>query len=153
MHKQRLGILIAAGVGILATFLPWANIPLVGSVYGTAGDGWITLVLFVITAVMTVLGDRKVVLGGPKFIIALLTSIVAGGIGIWKIVDFTSLKADIASDSFLGESFAAGVSIGIGIYLLVIAAIGVTVAGFVLKGKQPIKADENVPTTTPATTL
>lgn len=48
MHNQRFAIVVAAGVGMLATFLPWFYVPIIGSVSGTTGAaGWITLVLFI----------------------------------------------------------------------------------------------------------
>ena len=48
MNKQRIGILIAAGLGMLATFMPWLKAPVVGTINGAEwkGDGWITFFLF-----------------------------------------------------------------------------------------------------------
>jgi hypothetical protein len=31
MHKQRSAILLASAAGVLGTFLPWVNLPIVGA--------------------------------------------------------------------------------------------------------------------------
>ena len=59
MHKQRLAIVIAAALGIVATFLPWVNIAFLGSVTGTNGDGWFTLILFIAALVIGLLKDKS----------------------------------------------------------------------------------------------
>ena len=58
MNKQRLAILIVAGLGALATFMPWVKAPIVGTINGTKGDGWITLVLFAVPLVISLLNDK-----------------------------------------------------------------------------------------------
>lgn len=57
MNKQRLAILILAGLGALATFMPWVKAPIVGTINGTKGDGWITLALFAVPLVISLLND------------------------------------------------------------------------------------------------
>ena len=63
MNKQKLFTLIAAGLGAIATFLPWATLRLMKktfvnmegfseSVSGTAGDGILTLILFIVIIVL-----------------------------------------------------------------------------------------------------
>jgi hypothetical protein len=54
-HKQRLAILMAAGLGMVATFLPWWYVPIIGAISGTKGDGWLTLALFAPAVIATLL--------------------------------------------------------------------------------------------------
>src|ERR1041384_5512802 len=57
VHGQRVVVVIAAGAGMLGTFLPWASVGVL-SIAGTGGDGWITLVMFGIAMAVACAGDR-----------------------------------------------------------------------------------------------
>jgi hypothetical protein len=76
-HKQKLYSLIAAGVGLIALFLPWATVSFGGygggSVNGLHGEGLITLLGVAAVGVACFMGDKakmfddmykKVALGG-----------------------------------------------------------------------------------------
>lgn len=119
MHKQRIGIVVAAGIGMLSTFLPWATVPFLGSINGTVGDGYITLVIFLVALLMGLLGDKNTLLTGAKKIVAMIAGALAGGIGIWKILDISSIGGGEAG--ILGKS----IGVGFGLYLIVICGIGI----------------------------
>jgi len=75
MSKQRMVLIIASVIGIVAAFLPWVSITILGvtaTVSGIEGDGMITLILFIIVGVICVLGNRAEPLGKIKFLCALL---------------------------------------------------------------------------------
>jgi hypothetical protein len=136
-HKQRLGILIAAGLGISATFLPWVHAPIIGSVAGTAGDGWITLVLFLPALIIALRGDSQTAIRGGKRLGLTIPAVLAAMLGIWKIVDFQQLKSDTPDDNPIAKAISASVQIGFGLYLLVAAGIAVAVVAWVLdKGRE-----------------
>ena len=127
MHKQRLGILIAAAAGMLGSFLPWVSVPFLGSISGIRGsDGWINLVIFAIPLIMALIGNKESILDGTKLYVAVLFGAIGAGMGIWKIVDVGSI---------IGEAGGLGkaISVGFGLYLIVLAGIAVVVLGFVLK--------------------
>jgi len=126
MNKQRLSILIASGLGALATFLPWAKV-LGLSVSGTAGDGWLTLILFAIPIILSLKGEKTSRIQGKELYGAIVPAALAALIGIWKITDFNSATAGA---EMMGVSVA---SIGVGLYLLVLAGIAVPVVAFVIK--------------------
>jgi hypothetical protein len=128
MHKQRIGIVVAAAVGMLATFLPWATVPFLGSISGTAGDGFITLILFLVALLMGVLGDKNTVVTGVKSTVAMLAGALAAVVGIYEIFNISSIA---------GEAGALGKAIGVGfgVYLVIICGIAVIAVGFVLKDK------------------
>ncbi len=142
MNKQRLGILIAAVAGMLATFLPWINMSFMGSVAGSEGDGWISFGFFAVVLILVLTGDKKTRLAGKKFIASLVMAVLAGALGIWKIVDFKSSMSEAMGGSF---------SIGIGLYLMVLAAIAVLVIGFIIKPTTPASPPATPPTTPPTT--
>ena len=67
MHKQRIFMLIAAAVGALACFLPWVNVPIMGSMNGVAGIvGQMALAMFVGAGVLVLLGNRTGAMPPPS---------------------------------------------------------------------------------------
>ena len=61
MEKNRLYILISAGVAILGSLLPWAtlNAGAFGSysVHGFKGDGWFVIIAAIVSIVLTCLNN------------------------------------------------------------------------------------------------
>ena len=141
-HIQRAGLGVAAIVGALTTFMPWLSAPIVGTVYGTAGDGWITLALFIPALVLTWLGDRLQPISGSKRFLAAIPPAIASLIGIWKIVGLnmhlSKMKSELADNQF-GAAMAQAASIAtqtrIGLYLLVLSGAAAAAAVFLLKSK------------------
>lgn len=134
LSTQRKVIAGGAAAGILATFLPWVNAPIVGSVSGTEGDGWITLLLFVVPLVLALRGDKMSFLTKRDSYIAAAAAVIAGIIGIFKILDVNKAKDSLSSEGF-GLFVSGSISVGFGLYLLVLAAIVVTVGALYLKDK------------------
>lgn len=132
IHNQRFAISVAAGAGMLSTFLPWVHAPIIGSVSGTAGDGWITLVLFVPAMVLALLGEKSQILDGGQRLGAVIPAGVAGLIGLIKIVNFYSTMSNAARDNPFAKAFSGTVQIGIGIYLLIAAGAAVGILAWVL---------------------
>jgi hypothetical protein len=137
MNKQRLAILIVAGLGALATFMPWVKAPIVGTINGTKGDGWITLVLFAVPLVISLLNDKTKALKDGQLYGAIIPSLVAGAIGIWKIIDFNSKMSDIGDNPF-AKALGATVSIEFGLYLVVLAGIALPIVAFLIKDKEVV---------------
>lgn len=138
MNKQRLAILIAAGLGALATFMPWVKLPIVGTISGTKLDGWITFVLFSVAIVVCLQADKNKNVEGKNLLWAIIPSVLAGLIGIWKIIDFNSKMGDSLgdiSDNPFSEALAASISIEIGLYLVILASIAVPVLAHLMKDK------------------
>lgn len=137
MHSQRVGIFLAAAAGMLGTFLPWMNIPIIGSITGTQGEGWfngwITFALFGFTLLLTLVGNKQSVLRGGQFLGAMLCSVAAGGIGLWKIIDFHTSIGDTASDNALSRVVGSVLSVGVGLYLIVGAGVAVILLGSALR--------------------
>jgi hypothetical protein len=128
MHKQRVAIIIASVIGIVATFLPWVkamnamgNISIDGTHEGVGRVGWFTLLLFGITVIIVLIGDKqKAISRGHAFYGAIVPSIIAalvGGIHIMQMLD----------------DLAIGEQLGIGIYLVVFAGIAVLVVAIMFR--------------------
>lgn len=133
MHRQRLAMTIAAGLGVLATFMPWVNVPLIGSVPGTQGDGWITLVIFAIALLPALANDRARPLVGTQLVAFAAAGAICAAIGIWKILDLKRAMGGIDESNPFAQALSASVSIGFGLYLVVGAGIALVLLGFALK--------------------
>lgn len=143
-HIQRIAVAAAATVGGLATFMPWVTVPVIGTIYGTAGpDGWISLCLFIPAVVLSCLGDRSAILGRWQQYTAAIPAGIAAAIGVYKYIDF-SMKlrgaAKEVDDNPLAQAMAAAmtnnVRLGIGVYLLILAGLATVTAVFILKKRQ-----------------
>lgn len=132
MNKQRLSILIASGLGAIATFMPWVKAPIIGTISGTKGDGWITFVLFSIAIFFALRDDKTNRIEGKSFYGVIIPTIIAALIGIWKIADFNSKMANLGSNVF-ANALGASASIEFGLYLVVMAGISVPILSFIIK--------------------
>jgi hypothetical protein len=138
MNKQRKAILIVSIAGALATFMPWVKVPLLGSINGSQGDGWITFALFLVPAVISQFKDKSSRLEGGILYTAILPGLLASFIGIWKISDFKSRISGIGDNPF-AQAMEAAVSIEFGLYLVVIAGFALPIAAYLVKeDKQPM---------------
>lgn len=125
MHIQRTGIAVASALGAVGTFLPWIHVPVAGSVYGTAGDGWLTLIFFLIPLVLSVLGRRAEPLSRGRLIASIIMASLAGALVVWKFV------------AVLGAELMRP---GVGLYLILLASLTLIVLGVVTKGRPAVAA-------------
>ncbi len=134
MNTQKLCVVIAAGAGALGTFLPWISIsmgPMSDSKSGIAvgsSDAWIILILFAISFLISVSGSKtQPVVGGARIAVALMGLIG----GIITFIDISNFKSKMGGG---GGLFGGGVSIGFGLYLIVIAGLLLPILAFAVKG-------------------
>ncbi len=139
LHVQRIGIAIAAFLGGLATFMPWAHLPILGAVDGTVGDGWITLALFAVAVGVSFSGNRGQPLGSWPQVAAIVLPAIAGIIGVWKIIQINGIASDLRSNAdaeTLGGAMAGLAAQAIqpkfGLYMLVMAGLATASAAIVL---------------------
>lgn len=118
MNKQRKFILIAAGIGIIAMFLPWIKISFLGytagSVNGMHDWGILIFLCFIAAGGVTLLGDQTKTLDKTMWMVAL----VACGIAALLMVIFFIRASDAIS------------FISLGFYLALIAALGALYAAY-----------------------
>jgi hypothetical protein len=142
MHKQRSAILLASAAGILGTFLPWVNLPMVGAVYGSRGDGWLTLGLYGAMTLATLLPDRTAPLARGRLALAVAPGLIASAIGIVKLVQLgsttdaiTARAGDNPIAARLASAMVATVSPGVGLILVAGAGIVAAVLALILGSK------------------
>lgn len=131
MHTQRIVVLICGVLGALVTFLPWATVPIIGTISGTVGDGWITLALFLPAVGLVLAGDRARPLAGGARLGAVIPAALASALGVWKIIDFNSAM-QAPEDNPFAEALSAGVSVGAGLYLVALMGVAIAISSFVL---------------------
>lgn len=141
-HLQRIAIIAAASFGILATFAPWVSLPIIGTIHGTAGDGWITLCLFIPAIVLAFQGDKLTPLTGGKRFGAAIPAGIAALIGLAKIGQFKSKMAEAGSDNPFAAAFSNAVQLRYGIFLLVVAGVGVCLAAWLLEKRKDVTIDD-----------
>jgi len=144
MHKQKIALIVAAAIGMLSIFLPWANVPLLGSISGTSSNiGWIMFVLFGITlAVILFLGDRKKAVDQKdlKQIAGIIApAAIAALIAIWQMISFNSSMKGLGADNPYAALLSSSVSLGIGLYIAIIAGIAVVAIIYLMKDKEKKK--------------
>ena len=92
LHRQRFAIAALAGLGMLATFLPWGHFPIIGSISGDAGEvGWTTLCCFIPAIVLALAGAKFEPLIGIARLAAAIPAGIAGSIGLYEIYQFKSI--------------------------------------------------------------
>lgn len=137
MHKQRLGILIAALCGMVAIFLPWVNAPFIGSLPGTAGsDGWISFGFFGMAFLLPLTGDRGQALNNAKKIPAIVAGGIAGLIAVLMVMDFREKISMSLSNNPFASAFAPAPTIGVGLYVTIGAALAIAIVGLFLNDPQ-----------------
>ena len=115
MHASRVTLIIMAGLGVICTFLPWATVAFFGSVDGTVGPGWISFVVCAAAIPLALVGDRRIALPTGALIVSALCGVLAGLVGV---AEFVYLRQKL-EENHLGSV----VTIGPGIYLLIIAGL------------------------------
>ena len=136
MEKNRLFILISAGVAILGSLLPWAtlNAGAFGSysVHGFNGDGWFVIIAAIVSIVLTCLNN--IIKPMPKgFAIGV---IVAGAIS--TLVTLVNL---FSINKYVTHIGGYGVSIGFGLILSLLASIALVVTGLLAMSGGKITKD------------
>lgn len=123
MNRQRKFVLISAAVGFISMFLPWVSISMLGysqSVNGMHDKGILVFLCFVASGVIAYLGDQTKHLEKTMWTVTLL----AGAIALLFIIWFYSQ----ISDSVMGSSM-----VGYGLYIAVIAAIGILGSAYLFR--------------------
>jgi len=137
MHRQRSGVAIAAGAGVIASFLPWVHAPIIGSINGIQGDGQITLVLFAIALLLALLGNRAASMSSWLQVGAILSAGLAGGIGIHKLITFSG-GIPVDDHNPFAKVMVQGVGTDVGLYLVAVAGAAVPILTLAMAEKDSV---------------
>ena len=127
MHKQRIGLIISAVVGIIAVFLPFIKIWFLSiSLFETEdGTGYLIIGSFVICLILSLIGKQSFPLSKWQLIGAIIFGILPGILLLLYAID----RADKDLVKILSN-------FQIGFYLILIASISVFISGIALKGEE-----------------
>lgn len=120
--KQIAAVLCCSGI-IIGSFLPWAEVGGFFSRAGTDGDGVLTLILGGIALALVLIGKTPIKLYAAGGLIAL-----AAAIGIYDAIDISRIGG-------ADDSFGIEVTVGSGLYLVIISSI----AGLVATGARALE--------------
>lgn len=138
MNKQRLIILILSIIGVLAVFMPWVHLPIVGHANGTGGlTGWCIIALFGLTTFFCLSSDKTIRLEGKYFYTTLGSCGINFIIALWQIISFNNaMESTLSAKNSLTKAFASSVSIGFGLYVIIFISIAIPVVGYMIKDKK-----------------
>jgi len=132
-HLQRIIVGIASGVGMVSTFLPWARIPIVGTIDGTFnGDGWITLGLYAAAVVCVFREPHGKMFAGRQKLVAGICPALAALIGIYTLSNIGNARRAIDDHNLFGAAIKGSFQAGIGLYFVALCGIVAAVAVFAL---------------------
>ena len=136
MEKNRLYILISAGVAILGSLLPWASLNAGAfgsySVHGFNGDGWFVIIAAIVSIVLACLNNMNKAMS-KGFSIGV---IVAGA-----IATLVTLNSLFNVNKYMSNFGGYGISIGFGLILAILASIALVVTGLLAMSGGKITKD------------
>ena len=136
MEKNRLYILISAGVAILGSLLPWASLNAGAfgsySVNGYQGDGWFVIIAAIVSIVLACLNNMNKAMS-KGFSIGV---IVAGA-----IATLVTLNSLFNVNKYMSNFGGYGISIGFGLILALLASIALVVTGLLAMSGGKITKD------------
>ena len=136
MEKNRLFILISAGVAILGSLLPWASINAGAfgsySMNGYQGDGWLVIIAAIVSIVLACLNNMNKAMS-KGFSIGV---IVAGA-----IATLVTLNSLFNVNKYMSNFGGYGISIGFGLILALLASIALVVTGLLAMSGGKITKD------------
>jgi hypothetical protein len=138
MNKQRIFVIILALVGAASLYLPWVT-SAKGSVDGTLfpKTGWIIPALFIITIIISFLGDRKSDIKGLLFYLVTILPLTTAGIAISNILTINSQMTSHHGNANIFE-------IGIGLYTIIVIGLLIPVILYVFKQKKRVEVTYNI---------
>jgi hypothetical protein len=126
-NRIRFALVLAfCAVGGAGSFLPWATLPIVGSINGMVGDGKVTLGIFGAAGLLA-LTAMFVRQNGFSVVLSSVLFVANAGIAVHKIMGFNEIinKAKgNASENAFAIAITGSMSVGIGLYVIVVAAVG-----------------------------
>ena len=132
MNKQRIAILIAASIGVFACILPWSSVPLLATMNGIQTKiGKITIVLFAIPLILSMIGNRTKDLNKTLFYFTLIPGLLAGLFCGIQYYVLTTTELD--NPNPLDKIIAQALTIEYGLYMAVFSGIMLPILTIVMR--------------------
>lgn len=134
MNKQRTAVLAIAVLGMSATFMPWAELPILGGMSGTNNNlGWISFGLFALPALLSIVGDKSENMKLGLLLLAIVSSLFAAFLGGFTIREFGNAADEMAGENLFDDLILPHMSPGYGLYVVIIAGVALPLFGLLLR--------------------
>lgn len=142
MNKQRFAVFIVGLVGLIATFLPWYSVDLVGTLTGFFSSGWFTFIMFILVLFLDMRRNPQRDMSNRSLWFMSFFGIAAAIVVLWRIIDI-----DFSQDTMLSLGgrmrgiMANEVTVKYGAWLVVIAGFCVPLAAIIFRNKNRVKEE------------
>jgi len=139
MNRQRFAVFIVGIIGLVATFLPWYYIEMVGTLTGVFSSGWFTFIMFLLVLILAMRRNLHQDVSKLTLWFMSLFGIAAGIVVLWRIMDI-----DFSQDTMLtlggrmSGIIANEVTIRYGAWMVVIAGFCVPLAAILFRSKRTV---------------
>ena len=137
MNNQRISLLVISAIGILATFMPWSSVPILGSMNGVNTTiGKFSIIFFIIPLVVCLIGNKSKELKKSSHYIIIISSVIVVMLdSIQLLVLILKPQSENPLDILISEQ----IRIGFGLYLAILSGIMLPVFLFLMKSKEETK--------------
>ena len=137
MNNQRISLLVISAIGILATFMPWSSVPILGSMNGiNTTIGKFSIIFFIFPLVVCLIGNKSKELKKSSHYIIIISSVIAVMLdSIQLLVLILKPQSENPLDILISEQ----IRIGFGLYLAILSGIMLPVFLFLMKSKEETK--------------
>lgn len=143
MSTQRFIVSILAIAGVIATFLPWFRVEMVGDLSGVSTSGWFTFIMFIIILFLCVRRNTTYDMSyGNTWAVSVL-GIAAGIVVLWRIFDIyfaqdTTLELSGRLSGINGEQIV----LRYGAWIVMVAGLVTPLAAFLFRRPRLKKGSE-----------
>jgi hypothetical protein len=133
MHIQRAIVILLSFIGIISVFLPWFSFESFLVEYSENGlerNGWFIILLFSFCIILTILKDLNQTIGFASKVGIVLCSFLAFSI---VIIDVLTLNDE--TNNLVGNLLKTSITIGAGIYLLIISGLSIPLVVLLYRNK------------------
>ena len=132
LSSVRITMAIVSVAGALGTFMPWIHVPIMGALDGTRGDGWISFFAFASATAVCLLPSPRVQLqkGGRTAVCILGFGSCALGLNV--VLRLSEIMKPGDDDGPISSAFTKSVSIGMGVWLIVVSGALLAIMSFAL---------------------
>lgn len=139
MNRQRLAVFIVGVIGLVATFLPWYRIEMVGTLSGIFSSGWFTFIMFLLILLLVMRKNLHKDVSKLNLWCMSLFGIAAGIVVLWRIMDIDfSQDALLALGGRMSGIRAGEVAVRYGAWVVVIAGFCIPLAGILFRNRRAV---------------